>query len=94
MLAHAALGRAFNLPVVITTSSDSGPNGLLLKEIRDMYPNVNIVHRQGEVNAWDNLAFQQAVYATGKRQLIIGGIVTEVCQLLMTYSNIRGIMSN
>ncbi|KAL4866604.1 hypothetical protein BDV12DRAFT_187260 [Aspergillus spectabilis] len=86
MLAHAALGKAFNLPVVITTSSDSGPNGLLLKEIREMYPNVNIVHRQGEVNAWDNEAFQQAVYATGKRQLIIGGIVTEVCTAFLALS--------
>ncbi|KAL5342045.1 Isochorismatase-like protein [Aspergillus crustosus] len=86
MLAHACLGKAFNLPVVITTSSDTGPNGLLLKEIRELYPNVKIVHRQGEVNAWDNLEFQQAVQATGKKQLIVGGIVTEVCTAFLALS--------
>ncbi|KAL4880653.1 Isochorismatase-like protein [Aspergillus karnatakaensis] len=86
MLAHASLGKAFGLPVVITTSSDTGPNGLLLKEIREMYPDVAIVHRQGEVNAWDNAAFRDAVRATGKQQLIVGGIVTEVCTAFLALS--------
>jgi isochorismate hydrolase len=79
MLAHAALGNLFDLPVVMTTSSDAGPNGLMIKEVVDLNPNVTIVHRQGEVNAWDNAEFRAAVKATGKKQLIIGGIVTEVC---------------
>ena len=79
MLAHAAVGNVFDLPTVLTTSSDTGPNGLLLKEIRDMHPNATLVQRQGEVNAWDNEEFRAAVRATGKKQLIIGGIVTEVC---------------
>lgn len=81
MLAHAALGNVFNLPTVLTSSSDSGPNGLLLKEITEMHPNATLVRRQGEVNAWDNADFRAAVRATGKKQLIIGGIVTEVCRL-------------
>ena len=83
MLAHAAIGNVFDLPTVLTTSSDTGPNGLLLKEIRDMHPNATLVQRQGEVNAWDNEEFRAAVRATGKKQLIIGGIVTEVCKLLL-----------
>ncbi|KAI9376633.1 isochorismatase family hydrolase [Aspergillus egyptiacus] len=86
MIAHAALGRAFNLPVVLTSSSDAGPNGLLLKEITDMYPDTPVVRRQGEVNAWDNADFRNAVAATGKRQVIIGGIVTEVCTAFLALS--------
>jgi hypothetical protein len=49
VLAHAALGRLFELPVVITSSTSSGPNGPVLKEIVDMFPNVSIIQRQGEV---------------------------------------------
>jgi nicotinamidase-related amidase len=79
MLAHAAIGKAFDIPVVMTTSSDEGPNGQMLKEILEMYPNVTLVRRQGEVNAWDNEQFRNAVKATGRKQLIVGGIVTEVC---------------
>ncbi|KAF7128328.1 hypothetical protein CNMCM5793_002870 [Aspergillus hiratsukae] len=86
MLAHAALGNLFNLPVVMTTSSDTGPNGLMVKEVVDLNPNVTIVQRQGEVNAWDNAQFRAAVKATGKKQLIIGGIVTEVCTAFLALS--------
>ncbi|PYH96065.1 isochorismatase family hydrolase [Aspergillus ellipticus CBS 707.79] len=86
MLAHASIGNVFNLPTVLTTSSDTGPNGLLLKEIRDMHPNATLVRRQGEVNAWDNADFRAAVKATGKKQLIIGGIVTEVCTAFLALS--------
>ncbi|KAJ5099899.1 hypothetical protein N7532_006900 [Penicillium argentinense] len=86
MLAHAALGNVFDLPTVLTTSSDAGPNGLMLKEIMDMHPNATFVRRQGEVNAWDNAEFRAAVKATGKKQLIIGGIVTEVCTTFLALS--------
>ncbi|KAJ5661144.1 uncharacterized protein N7484_000516 [Penicillium longicatenatum] len=86
ILAHAALGNVFNLPTVLTTSSDSGPNGLMLKEIMDMHPNATLVRRQGEVNAWDNKDFRAAVKALGKKQLIIGGIVTEVCTSFLALS--------
>lgn len=37
MVAHAALGKIFDIPVVMTTSAQSGPNGPLPKEILDMY---------------------------------------------------------
>ncbi|PYH44027.1 putative isochorismatase family hydrolase [Aspergillus saccharolyticus JOP 1030-1] len=86
IIAHAAIGKAFNLPTVLTSSSDTGPNGLLLKEITDMHPNATFIRRQGEVNAWDNADFRAAVKATGKKQLIIGGIVTEVCTAFLALS--------
>ena len=58
-----------------------GPNGPLLPEIADMYPNVTIVRRSGEINAWDNADFRAAVEATGKNQFIVGGIATDVSRL-------------
>lgn len=49
MLAHAELGKIFNLPVVMTTSADQGPNGPLPDEILEMYPEAPLIRRQGEV---------------------------------------------
>jgi hypothetical protein len=46
MYAHAALGKAFpELPVVLTTSAEVGPNGPLPQEILDMYPNAPLIKR-------------------------------------------------
>lgn len=44
-----------------------------------MHPNAPYIRRNGEVNAWDNPEFRAAVEATGKKQVILAGIVTEVC---------------
>lgn len=43
-----------------------------------MYPDTPIIKRGGEVNSWDNPDFRKAVEATGKKQLIIAGISTDV----------------
>ena len=80
MIAHAALGKLFDLPVILSTSAQTGPNGPLPKEILDMYPDAPLVERQGEVDAWDNDAFRQAVRETGRKQIIVAGIVTDVCK--------------
>jgi nicotinamidase-related amidase len=58
----------------------AGPNGPLPKEIVEMHPDAPYIRRNGEVNAWDNAEFKAAVEATGKKQVIIAGITTEVCK--------------
>lgn len=79
VLALAEIAKFFKLPVVLSTSLENGPNGPLLPEIVAMFPDNNPVHRPGQINAWDNEDFVSAVKATGKKQLIIAGIVTDVC---------------
>lgn len=79
VLALAAVGKFFNLPTVLSTSLEKGPNGPLLPELVAMYPDTPIVHRPGQINAWDNDEFVNAIKKTGKKQLIIAGIVTDVC---------------
>jgi hypothetical protein len=46
-----------------------------------MYPNMPLIQRQGEVNAWDNPEIRAAIRATGKKQIIVAGIVTDVCKV-------------
>ncbi len=79
VLALAACAKYFNLPTVLTTSFEDGPNGPLVPELKEMLPQAAYIPRPGNINAWDNEDFVKAVKATGKKQLIIAGVVTEVC---------------
>ncbi len=67
------------MPVITTASVPQGPNGPLVPELKEMFPDAPYIARPGQINAWDNEEFLQAVKATGKKQLIIAGVVTEVC---------------
>lgn len=79
VLALGAAAKYFGLPTVLTTSFEQGPNGPLVPELKDMFPDAPFIARPGQINAWDNEHFVAAVKATGKKQLIIAGVVTEVC---------------
>ena len=79
VLAVAAAAKYFNLPTILTTSFENGPNGPLVPELKEMFPDAPFIPRPGQINAWDNEDFVKAVKATGKKQLIIAGVVTEVC---------------
>lgn len=86
VLALAAAAKYFNLPTILTTSFEDGPNGPLVPELKTIFPDVPYIARPGQINAWDNEDFVKAVKATGKKQLIIAGVVTEVCVAFPTLS--------
>ena len=79
VLALADTARYFKLPTILTTSFEEGPNGPIVPELKEMFPEAPFIARPGQINAWDNEDFVAAVKATGRKQLIIAGIVTEVC---------------
>lgn len=79
VLALADLAAYFKLPTILTTSFEDGPNGLLVPELKEKFPKAPFIARPGNINAWDNEDFVKAVKAAGKKQLIIAGVVTEVC---------------
>jgi nicotinamidase-related amidase len=64
VLALAAIGKLYNLPVVLTTSFEKGPNGPLLPELKKEFPNAPFIPRPGQINAWDNEDFVKAVKVT------------------------------
>lgn len=79
VLAFADAAKYFGLPTILTTSFENGPNGPLVPELKELFPDAPYIARPGQINAWDNADFVDAVKATGKKQLLIAGIVTEVC---------------
>lgn len=86
VLALADVALLYQLPVIVTTSQEQGPNGPLLPELKEKFPKSPYIARPGEINAWDNPDFVDAVKATGRKKLIIAGIVTDVCVAFPTLS--------
>src|SRR5215203_3074269 len=79
VLALADLAQYFKLLTILTTSFEDGPNGPLVPELKETFPNAPFIPRPGQINAWENPDFVAAIRATGRKQLIIAGVVTEVC---------------
>jgi len=89
VLALADAARLFRLPVVLTTSFEQGPNGPLIPELGQRLRGASFVPRPGEVNAFDNDDFVRALRQTGRRQLVLAGITTDVCVALAALSALK-----
>jgi nicotinamidase-related amidase len=89
VLALAGCGKTFKLPTILTTSAETGPNGVIMPELKEMYPEAPFIPRPGQINAWDNEDFVAAVKKTGRKQLIMGGIVTDVCVVFPALSALK-----
>lgn len=79
VLALAKTAKLHNLPTVITVSNAVGPNGPLMQEIADMFPDVEVIYRPGPIDAWGDPNFVQAVEATGRKKLIMAGVTSDIC---------------
>ena len=86
VLALADVAKFFEQPTILTTSFEQGPNGPLVPELKEMFPDAPYIARPGQINAWDNEDFVKAIKATGRKQLIIAGVVTDVCVAFPTLS--------
>jgi nicotinamidase-related amidase len=75
----AKLATLLKIPVITTASEPNGPNGSLMPEIHEAAPHAVFVPRKGEVNAWDNEDFVNAIRTTGRQTLIMAGVWTSVC---------------
>jgi nicotinamidase-related amidase len=89
VLALANIAKFFKLPTILTTSFENGPNGPIVPELKAMFPEAPYIPRPGQINAWDNADFVKAVQDTGRKQLIIAGVVTDVCVAFPTLSALQ-----
>ena len=77
--ALARTARIFDMPVILTTSAEDGPNGPLIPQVTGELPNAKVIQRTGEIDAFDSKEFADAVAATDRKNLVIAGISTDVC---------------
>ncbi|AXN30854.1 isochorismatase family protein [Vibrio coralliilyticus] len=80
--------KAIGLPSVVTASLPEGPNGPVMPEITQVLGE-EVIEREGQINAWDSLAFKQAIEKTGRKKIIMAGIVTDVCLLFPALSAVE-----
>ncbi len=79
VLALARTAKAHNLPTVLTASYAEGPNGPLMPELLEMFPESPVVYRPGPIDAFDDPEFDKAVQRLGRKKLIMAGVTTDVC---------------
>lgn len=82
-LCHTAI--AAGIPTVVTSSLSDGPNGPIIPEIINILGDA-VIARDGEINAWDSEVFRSAIKETGRKKIIMAGIVTDVCLLFPALS--------
>ncbi|MEG3191573.1 hydrolase [Lysobacter sp. D1-1-M9] len=79
-LAKAA--KVFNVPTILTSVvQDRG--GYIFPQITNVFPDQEVIDRTF-INTWEDSKVVDAVKATGRKQLIIAGLWTEICVAMPT----------
>jgi nicotinamidase-related amidase len=80
-VALAKMAKILGLPTIITSSQEDHAQGPIMPEIAALLPEAHDarIKRPGVVNAWAYAPFRDAVLATGRKQLIMAGVTTDVC---------------
>jgi nicotinamidase-related amidase len=76
MLARVA--KEFNVPAVLTAVETESFSGYIWPQLLDVFPGQPIVERTS-MNSWDDAGFRKAIEATGRKNLLMTGLWTEVC---------------
>jgi nicotinamidase-related amidase len=75
----AKMALKFDIPVVLSTVAvKMGVDSPTIPSLRAVLPNVAEIDRTS-MNAWEDEAFVKAIKATGRKKLVMAGIVTSVC---------------
>ena len=90
-LALAKMAKLLEMPVVLTSSQETNVQGPLMPELRAILPEefAQRIQRAGIVNAWNDPNFKNAVVATGRKNLIMAGVTTDVCLVFPAISAVE-----
>ena len=76
LLAKAA--REFGVPTVLTAVETESFSGYVWPQLLDVFPGEPIIERSS-MNAWDDAGFRKAIERTGRKNILMAGLWTEVC---------------
>lgn len=77
-LALARTAVAFEVPIIVSTSASKVYSGPLMPPLRAVLPSVTPIERRN-MNLWEDEAAKAAIMATGRKTLVIAGLLTEAC---------------
>lgn len=74
----AKVAKEFNVPAVITAVETESFSGYVWPQLLDVFSGQDVVERTS-MNSWDDEGFRAAIKATGRKNIIMTGLWTEVC---------------
>ena len=74
----AKVAKEFRVPAVITAVETESFSGYVWPQLLDVFPGQTVIERSS-MNSWDDAGFRQAIHATGRKNIILTGLWTEVC---------------
>ena len=79
----AKVAKEFGVPAVITAVETESFSGYVWPQLLDVFPGQPVVERTS-MNSWDDRGFRAAIEATGRKNILLNGLSTEVCVTLQT----------
>jgi nicotinamidase-related amidase len=76
LLAKAA--KEFKVPTVLSSVETLSFSGYVWPQLLDIFPGQPVIERSS-MNSWDSQEFRKAIEATGRKNIIMQGLWTEVC---------------
>jgi nicotinamidase-related amidase len=74
----AKVAKEFGVPTVLTAVETESFSGYVWPQLLDVFPGQPVVERSS-MNSWDDASFRRAIEATGRKNIILTGLWTEVC---------------
>jgi nicotinamidase-related amidase len=74
----AKVAKEFNVPAVLTAVETESFSGYIWPQLLDVFPGQPVIERTS-MNSWDSMEFRKAIEATGRKNIIMTGLWTEVC---------------
>lgn len=74
----AKVAREFQVPAVLTAVETEGFSGYLWPQLLDVFSGQKVIERTS-MNSWDDEGFRKAIVATGRKNILLTGLWTEVC---------------
>lgn len=74
----AKVAKEFKVPTILTAVETESFSGYIWPQLLDVFPGQPIVERTS-MNSWDDAGFRKAIEATGRKNILLTGLWTEVC---------------
>ena len=74
----AKVAKEYKVPAVLTAVETESFSGYVWPQLLDVFPGQPVVERSS-MNSWDDPGFREAIKATGRKNIIMTGLWTEVC---------------
>ena len=74
----AKVAKLFNVPAILTAVETESFSGYIWPQLLDIFEGQDVIERTS-MNSWDDEGFRAAIKATGKKNIIMTGLWTEVC---------------